>query len=128
MKLRLRRTEALTMAVVAVSALWPEIAAADDAALDALVLGDGAAVEMLSPDELAAASGGANTTQTTMASQGLNFSKNDVSAGNGQINTGTITSQVGNSGGVNSVMLNSGNNVSFQNSTQLNIYLGQNLP
>lgn len=117
-------------AAAAIAALlWTGFAIADEpAGSEDLFALDAGAVETLSADELSAASGGqslswTDVTQTSGSSQGFEFSGNDFAAGE-QIKTGSSLSLVGNSGGINNVMTNSGNNVSFQNSTILNIHLG----
>lgn len=74
-------------------------------------------------EAMAEASGGF-AVQLSDTDQQSTFTDNPVTVDNGgQINTGGILSLNANSGGITTTMLNTGNNVSFQNSTTLNIYL-----
>jgi hypothetical protein len=91
-----------------------------------LVFADGAEGEELAALDSGAleeASGGF-AVQISDTKQQTTFTDNPVTVDNGgQINTGSILASSANSGGISTMMLNSGNNVSFQNSTTLNIYL-----
>ena len=91
-----------------------------------LVLTDDVGGEELSALDSGAldeASGGF-AVQISDTEQQTNFTDNPVTVDNGgQINTGSILASSANSGGISTMMLNTGNNVSFQNSTTLNIYL-----
>ena len=91
-----------------------------------LVLTDGADGEELAALDSGAldeASGGF-AVQISDTKQQTTFTDNPVTVDNGgQINTGGILAASANSGGISTMMLNTGNNVSFQNSTTLNIYL-----
>ena len=92
---------------------------------DDLLLAEGSEGDLaaLDSDALADASGGF-AVQIANSEQDTNFTDNPINVDNGaQINTGSIMGLSGNSGGISSMMLNSGNNVSFQNSTTLNVYL-----
>lgn len=91
-----------------------------------LVFADGAEGEELAALDSGAleeASGGF-AVQISDTKQQTTFTDNPVTVDNGgQINTGSILASSANSGGISTMMLNTGNNVSFQNSTTLNIYL-----
>lgn len=77
----------------------------------------------LDSEAMAEATGGF-AVQVSDTDQQTTFADNPVTVDNGgQINTGGILSLNANSGGITTTMLNTGNNVSFQNSTTLNIYL-----
>lgn len=114
-------------------------------AMAALLLGSAAQANELEPsaaaDELAFAEDGEDgmvpmdsaalseatggfAVQISDTDQQTTFTDNPVTVDNGgQINTGGILALNANSGGITTTMLNTGNNVSFQNSTTLNIYL-----
>jgi hypothetical protein len=84
---------------------------------------DGEELAALDSGALDEASGGF-AVQISDTKQQTTFTDNPVTVDNGgQINTGSILASSANSGGISTMMLNSGNNVSFQNSTTLNIYL-----
>ncbi len=99
---------------------WAEERQDEDALVGAA---DEVGLEALDSDALSDASGGF-AVQLTNVDQDTTFTDNPVTVDNGgQINTGYASASNANSGGITTTMLNTGNNVSFQNSTTLNIYL-----
>lgn len=85
---------------------------------------DGDGLAALDSNALAETSGGFALQQISNVDQETTFTDNPITVDNGgQINTGGILAATANSGGITTNMLNTGNNVSFQNSTTLNVYL-----
>jgi len=108
--------------------LWVGSAAAGDPNS-----GDPAAGDFLNPgsdqlgtNDLSSTSTGNQVTQLTSTSQDANVKKNDINVGdNSSFATGSATTFSQNSGGFNVNMTNTGNNVVMQNTTNVNIFLGQ---
>lgn len=98
--------------------------AVEPQAADALMLAEDGELAALGSEALQEASGGFAVQMIANTEQQATFTDNPITVDNGgQINTGTISALSGNSGGISTMLLNSGNNVSIQNSTNLNIYL-----
>lgn len=109
-------------ALMLLGAAQADEAGATEAGDDLMLAAEDGLVPMDS-EAMAEASGGF-AVQLSDTDQQSTFTDNPVTVDNGgQINTGGILSLNANSGGITTTMLNTGNNVSFQNSTTLNIYL-----
>lgn len=110
---------ALAMMLLAGGALAEEPRPAD-----ALMLAEDSELAALDGDALQEASGGFAVQMIANTEQQTTFTDNPITVDNGgKIDTGSILALSGNSGGISTMLLNSGNNVSIQNSTNLNIYL-----
>lgn len=106
--------------------LWVGNAAAgesnlDDPAADELLLQGN---DELATEELSAASGGAAVSQISVSKQDADVEDNPVTMGDGAVwATGSAAGGSANTGGVNVNMVNTGNFVVMQNTTNLNLYL-----
>src|SRR5262247_1309514 len=119
----------LAAASVLVFGLWVGSAAAGESTTGDPAAGDFLTVpgsDQLGTSELSSASTGQVVTQITSTNQDAKVKDNDIIIGdNSSMTTGTATTISQNSGGFNINMTNSGNNVVMQNTTNLNIFLGQ---
>lgn len=90
-----------------------------------LLLEEGDGLVALDSEEMSEASGGF-VIQQSSTNQNSSFEDNDITVTNGsQIITGNVLANSANTGGITTAVINSGNNVSVQASTTLNIYLDQ---
>jgi len=118
----------LAAASVLVFGLWVGTAAAgasdtgDPAAGDFLNVPSN---DQLGSGEMSSTNTG-QVTQVTSTSQDADVKHNDINIGdNSAMTTGSASTFSQNSGGFNVNMTNTGNNVVMQNTTNVNVYLGQ---
>jgi hypothetical protein len=127
----MKATKRVVLAAASVFAfgLWVGSAAAGESTTGDPAAGDFLTVpgsDQLGTNDLSSASTGQVVTQITSTNQDAKVKDNDIVIGdNSSLTTGSATTISQNSGGFNVNMTNSGNNVVMQNTTNLNIFLGQ---
>jgi len=118
----------LTAASLLAFGLWVGSAAAGESNTGDPAAGDFLNVpsnDQLGSGELSSTNTG-QVTQLTSTSQDADVKHNDINIGdNSSMTTGSASTFSQNSGGFNVNMTNTGNNVVMQNTTNVNVYLGQ---
>lgn len=121
----------LAVALVLGFGLWVGCAAADESSseesaagvtnIDTLNIDNGA----IGNSQLQTVSTGQGAAMSAVSSADADIDDNDITNGDGSsFQTGAAAGIMGNSGGINVNMVNSGNNVAMQANTTINLYLG----